>query len=101
MINKNIKDYFQVNCGETCIESAILESFIFKIEKKGEKYYQRGLTAVREGRPIRSFRDACGIIERSLLKSGIESVLAEGFACFFAKCYRSGVESAQSTAEAA
>lgn len=64
------------------------------IKKKSQLYFQRGMDAVIEQRPLRTFEEAVDIIKPHLLESGSSEWLAETCACVYARCYIAGIVAA-------
>lgn len=64
------------------------------IERKAQPYYERGMDAVIESRPLRTFGEAAEIIKTRFAEHGISEGLAESFACVFARAYIAGVVAA-------
>ena len=70
------------------------DDFMEAIKKKAQPYFQRGIDAVIEQRPLRTFEEAADIIKARFLEHGIDETWAEPFACVFARCYIAGVVAA-------
>lgn len=64
------------------------------IKKKSQPYFQRGMDAVIEQRPLRTFEEAVDIIKPHLLEAGSSEWMAETCACVFARCYIAGIVAA-------
>lgn len=63
-------------------------------KRKAQPYFQRGMDAVIEQRPLRTFEEAVDIIKPKLLEHGFDEDFAEGFACTFARSYIAGIVAA-------
>ena len=66
--------------------------FVQSVNAKAERFFQCGKTVAQEGRPAKSFREFCGLLQDRLLKVGFDMELAEGLACVFADSYFDGVD---------
>lgn len=64
------------------------------IKRKSKPYFERGMTAVIEKRPLRTFEEAVDNIKPKLLKHGLDEWWAEGLACVFARSYIAGIVAA-------
>lgn len=64
------------------------------IKKKSQPYFERGMDAVIEGHPRRTFDDAVDIIKPKLLEHGLDEDFAEAFAYTFARSYIAGIVAA-------
>lgn len=64
------------------------------IKQKGQPYFERGMDAVIEQRPLRTFEEAVDIIKPKLLEHGLDEWWAESLACVFARYYIAGIVAA-------
>lgn len=64
------------------------------IKKKSQPYFDRGMSAVIEGHPLRTFDDTVDIIKPKLFEHGLDEDFAEAFACTFARSYIAGIVAA-------
>ena len=64
------------------------------IKRKAQPYFQRGMDAVIEQRPLRTFEEAADIIKPKLLEHGLDEWWAEAMACTFARSYIAGIVAA-------
>ncbi len=70
------------------------DDFMEALKKKAQPYFQRGIDAVIEQRPLRTFEEAADIIKARFLEHGIAEEIAEPFACVFARSYIAGIVAA-------
>lgn len=64
------------------------------IKRKAQPYFQRGMDAVIEQRPLRTFEEAADLIKSKLLEYGLDEWWAEAMACTFARSYIAGIVAA-------